>query len=195
MAPEQRDLIVEAIRRDEKLLIRWLTKKLGDADAARDVAQTVFMRVWAFAETATVENPRALIFKAAGNLALNEIKRRNRYYRRHVTPSEFTESDALDNVACAAPSPEKNASLREDVVLILNAIHALPDRPRQAFMMNRFEGLSYREIAKAMGVSESSIEKYMIEALKRLRQVLNADRNKGEKILNFPPIPDRRRNS
>ena len=54
MAPEQRDLIEEAIRRDEKLLIRWLTKKLGDSDAARDVAQSVFMRVWAYAETSVL---------------------------------------------------------------------------------------------------------------------------------------------
>lgn len=195
MAPEQRDLIEEAIRRDEKLLIRWLTKKLGDSDAARDVAQSVFMRVWAFAETSTVENPRALIFKAAGNLALNEIKRRNRFYQRHVTPSESAEKDALHNVASTAPSPETHASLREDVALILNAIHALPERPRQAFMMNRFDGLSYKEIAKTMGVSESSIEKYMIEALKQLRNVLNAERTKGEKIVTFPPIPDRRRKS
>ena len=195
MAPEQRILIEDAIRRDEKLLIRWLTKKLGDADAARDVAQSVFMRVWAFAETAKVDNPRALIFKAAGNLALNEIKRRNRFYRRHVTPSEFAEDDALHNVASSAPSPEKHASLREDVTLILNAIHALPERPRQAFMMNRFDGLSYREIAKSMGVSESSIEKYMIEALKKLRLVLNAERSKGEKVVTFPSAPDRRRKS
>lgn len=195
MAPEQRILIEDAIRRDEKLLIRWLTKKLGDADAARDVAQSVFMRVWAFAETARVDNPRALIFKAAGNLALNEIKRRNRFYRRHVTPSEFAEDDALHNVASSGPSPEKHASLREDVTLILNAIHALPERPRQAFMMNRFDGLSYREIAKSMGVSESSIEKYMIEALKKLRSVMNAERTKGEKIVTFPSAPDRRRKS
>jgi hypothetical protein len=43
-----------------------------------------------------------------------------------------------------------------------------------------------------MGVSESSIEKYMIEALKQLRKVLNAERTTGEKIVTFAPIPDRR---
>ncbi len=193
MTPDQRALIEKAIRKDEKLLVRWLTKKLGDVDAARDVAQSVFMRVWAFAETSKVENPRALIFKAAGNLALNEIKRRNRFYQRHVTPGEFAENDPLHNVASLAPSPEKHASLRQDVAITLNAIDTLPDRPRQAFMMNRFDGLSYKEIAKAMAVSESSVEKYMIEALKQLRRVLDAERNAVAKIVNLPLGPDRRR--
>ena len=193
MPPEQRDAIERAIRRDEKLLIRWLTKKLGDADAAHDVAQSVFMRVWAFAETSRVENPRALIFKAAGNLALNEIKRRNRFYRRHVTPSEHSEEDALENVASPAPSPEMQTSARQDLKHIMLAIRALPDRPRQAFMMNRFDGLSYKEIAQSLGVSESSIEKYMIEALKRLRQALADEQRRGEKVVSFPSSPDRRR--
>jgi len=194
MTPEQRDLIEKAIRQNEKILIRWLTKKLGDPDAAHDVAQNVFLRIWAFAETSEIENPRALIFKAASNLALNEMKRRNRYNRRHLAPSEFAEDDPIQHVPSSAPSPEKHASLREEVVITFKAINALPDRPRQAFVMNRFDGLSYKEIARALRVSESSVEKYMIVALKQLRRTLKPELENDSKIVSFPSPRDRRRN-
>lgn len=193
MSPEQREQIEKAIRQDEKLLVRWLTKKLGDPDAAHDVAQNVFLRVWAFAETNEIENPRALIFKAAANLALNEMKRRNRFNRRHIAPSAQAEDDPLQHVASTAPSPEKHASLREEVVITFNAINDLPDRPRQAFIMNRFDGLSYKEIAKTLRVSESSVEKYMIIALKQLRRALKPELEKDSKIVTFPRPRDRRR--
>lgn len=172
MTAEQRLLIENAIRRNEKMLIQWLTKKIGDPEAARDVAQSVFMRVWAYSEKTVVENPRALIFKTAHNLALNELKQRNRFNSRHVTSTEDDGGEVLDSVAMSAPSPEKQTSLREDVDIIMTAIDQLPARPRRAFILNRFDGLSYREIAEILQVSESSVEKYMIEALKRLRCVL-----------------------
>lgn len=185
MKPEQKAEIERAMRRDEKLLIRWLTQKLGDPDAARDVAQSVFLRVWAFAENSVVENPRALLFKTASNLALNELKRRNRFTSRHVEPGASSENDPLHNVASTSPSPEKQASLREDVSITLAAINALPDRLRRAFIMNRFEGRSYKEIADLMNVSESSIEKYMIEALKKLRATFDEDEENKSKVVKF----------
>ena len=193
VTPEQKAQIEQAVRQDEKLLVQWLTQKLGDPDAAKDVAQSVFLRVWAFAETGVVENPRALLFKTASNLALNELKRRNRYNRRHIEPKEFSENDPLYNVASSAPSPEKQASLREDIANTLAAIDALPDRPRRAFIMNRFDGLSYKEIAAILKVSESSVEKYMIVALKKLRESIGDRGRSQSKVVKFPPKPGRER--
>ena len=110
MTPEQKAEIERAMRRNEKLLIRWLTQKLGDPDAARDVVQSVFLRVWAFAENSVVDNPRALLFKTAGNLALNELKRRNRFTSRHVEPGASSENDPLHNVASTSPSPPERSA-------------------------------------------------------------------------------------
>jgi len=172
MTPDQTARLENAFRENENLLVKWLTKRMGDHDAASDVAQAVYLRVWAYAATAIINNPRALIFKTAGNLALNEMKRRNKFNRKHVTSSDGDGEGILDNLAAAGPNPEREACLKEEVRETLDAIRALPEQPRQAFIMNRFDGLSYKEIAKRMKVSESSVEKYMIEALKRLRRTL-----------------------
>ncbi len=172
MTPEQTTRIENAIRENENVLIRWLTKRLGDHDAASDVAQSVFLRVWVYAATDIVNNPRALIFKTAGNLAVNEMKRRKKFDRKHVATTDRDGQSTLQNIAAPGPTPEKDACLKEDVREMLEAIEALPEKPKRAFTMNRFDGLNYREIAKRMKVSESSVEKYMIDALKRLRQTL-----------------------
>ncbi len=192
MTPDQQKEIEQAMRRDEKLLIRWLTKKLGDSDTARDVVQSVFLRVWAFAENGIVENPRALLFKTASNLALNEMKRRNKFTRRHVEPSADSDNDALHNVPSLSPSPEKQASLREDVSITMAAINGLPENPRRAFIMNRFDGKSYKQIAVIMKVSESSVEKYMIEALKKLRISIAEANQKTTKVVKFARPQHRR---
>ncbi len=177
MTPEQTAKLETAIRENEGVLVKWLTRRLGDPDAAGDVAQSVFLRVWSYAETAIVTNPKALLFKTAGNLAVNEMKRRNTFNRRHIMPSENDDDDAIKNIAAAGPNPEKQTSLRQDVKKTLDAIAALPEPARTAFQMSRFDGLSYREIAKRMKVSESSVEKYMILALKELRKALSEDQS------------------
>lgn len=179
MTPEQTTRIESAIRDNEAVLVKWLTRRLGDPDAADDVAQSVFLRVWSYAATAMVNNPRALIFKTAGNLAINELKRRSTFNRRHIMSSEDDKNETISNIAGTDPTPEKQTSLRQDVKNTLDAIAALPEPARTAFSMNRFDGLSYREIAKRLNVSESSVEKYMIAALKQLREKLHEDeRNK-----------------
>jgi RNA polymerase sigma-70 factor (ECF subfamily) len=52
--------------------------------------------------------------------------------------------------------------------MVRTVLERLPDRVRAAFLLHRFEELSYSEIAKRLGVSVSSIEKYISQALKEL---------------------------
>ncbi len=166
-------LIVEkAIQRDEKKLINYLTKFLGDADTARDIAQSAFLRTWEYAERSQIDNPTGFLFKTATNLAKNEIRRRVRHNLRYVGTGAYSEDELDQELASLLPNPERHASLREDVDIISAAIHDLPKRPRIAFLLNRFEGLSYKEISGVLGVSESSVEKYIMNALKILRITL-----------------------
>ena len=66
------------------------------------------------------------------------------------------------------------------------AIENLPEKVRRAFIMNRFQEMSYREIADELGVSVSSVEKYMITALKTLRAAVNVHEQQKKKIIAFP---------
>src|SRR5206468_11373094 len=65
-------------------------------------------------------------------------------------------------------SPERVLLAREQVEMVRVVLEGLPDNVRAAFVLHRFEELGYSEIARRLGVSVSSIEKYISHALKEL---------------------------
>ena len=67
---------------------------------------------------------------------------------------------------------KREMEAKQTLTFIYQSLEGLPQNPRQAFILNRAKGLTYPEIAKQMGVSVSSVEKYILEALKHLRSAL-----------------------
>lgn len=166
--------VESAFRLHSRLLIGWLAKKFSDETIARDIAQDAFLRVWRSAHKTEIEDPRALIFKTATNLAANEFNARRRFRENHVDPASVSSADHIEMVADDDPSPERIASARQDYEACLEVIEKLPEKVRTAFIKSRFEALTYREIADQLNVSESSVEKYIITALNGLRRAVAA---------------------
>jgi RNA polymerase sigma-70 factor (ECF subfamily) len=158
-----------ATKANHGLLVGWLGKKLGNPEDAADVAQDVYMRVYRFASVEVIENPQALLFKTAANLAINELKRRGRILRRQVQVDDDSVACTVADLPSEDPTPEEAMGQKQDIGGMMDAIRALPEKPRTAFVKNRFEDKTYAVIATEMGVSESTVEKYMMDALKRLR--------------------------
>lgn len=184
---DPRRALEAAFREESALLHRWLSKRLGNADDAQDVLQSVYLRILSFGADHQIDNPKALIFRTAANLALNEMKRRNRFNVRHIEPSGEDETDPVLNVRCEAPTVEESLLAREAIEAAAAVVDALPEKARQAFLLNRVEGKTYKEIATALGVSQSSVEKYIIRALSDLRdlqrrQGTNADGPDGRPV-------------
>jgi len=65
-------------------------------------------------------------------------------------------------------SPERVLLAKEQVAMVRTVLERLPERVRAAFVLHRFDELGYAEIAKRLGVSVSSIEKYISQAMKEL---------------------------
>lgn len=183
---KQLQRLEKAFRKHDSMLIGWLSSKFGDSDAARDIAQDAYLRVWRFAQQNEIENPQAILFKTAANLAANEFKARKRFRSNHTNQGAENDEDHIQRLPSDAPSPEQASCALSDVKISIAAIDALPEKVRQAFIMNRFEELSYREIAQRLNVSVSSVEKYMITALKSLRSAVDVQQLKKTKIIAFP---------
>ena len=188
---ERRRALDGAIRRNDSILVKWLTAKFKDPETARDIAQSTYVRVLRFAERSEIDNPRALLFKTAANLAANEFRARRRARPVIVVERENSSRDLIEMVASDAPSPERAAQARHDLRLSLAAIEEMPTKVRRAFVASRFEGKNYREIASDMNVSESSVEKYIITALKTLRRAL--EQTEPPNVVPFArPITDKK---
>ena len=175
------------IRKNDSMIVGWLTRKFGDQETAKDIAQDVYLRVWRYAHETLIENPQAILFKTASNLAANEFRARHRFRLRHLTTTiDEDGGDPIQNLASDDPSPERAAEARSDMQASMAAIDRLPEKARRAFVMSRFQEMSYQDIARELGVSVSSVEKYIITALKALRVAVAIQEEKKRKVIAFP---------
>ncbi|HWU02594.1 MAG TPA: RNA polymerase sigma factor [Novosphingobium sp.] len=65
-------------------------------------------------------------------------------------------------------SPERVVAAREELAQVIAALTDLPERTRQAFVLHRFEEMTYPQIARHMGISVSAVEKHIMRAMHKL---------------------------
>ncbi len=154
-------------------LERFLQRKLDNPADAAEVAQEAYLRLYRLEYPDQLDNARAFLFQVASNLAIDQLRRRQLHYKylRAERP-DMVEGELPDTLTDTA-SPEKILSAQEKLARIYAAVDALPDKCRQAFLLHRTAGLSYSDIAKELGVSVSSVEKYILQALKHCRIALS----------------------
>lgn len=138
---------------------------LGDASGAEDVVQDVFLAVWHRRRELKVRGSmRTYLHVAVRNASLDRLKYLDGV-RRHRTTVATTMSRP-------ARSPDSALRERELADAVEAAIHRLPERAREVFIMSRSGGLSYAEIAAALEVSVKAVEASMSRALRSLRTQL-----------------------
>lgn len=150
-------------------LIRFLTARCGDAAAAEDVVQDVWIRLQGLSDEAVLEvrQPSAFLYRLAANLVLDRAKARRRAGARDLEWRRARLSSD-DDEASDAPSAEDAAWARQKLSRVMAVLDRLPPKTAEAFRLHRFEGLPQAEVADRMGVSRSSVEKYVAAALKEM---------------------------
>lgn len=143
-------------------LVRFLYRKVWEADRAQDLAQEVFVR----ALDHDPENPRAWLFTVAANLARDEARTAVRR-RRHL---ELIKSEPL---AAQAPSPDEELEARERLERVQAALAGLSERDREVLLLWD-AGLDYDEIAAQTGLARGAIGTTLARARKRLVEAHDA---------------------
>jgi RNA polymerase sigma factor (sigma-70 family) len=147
----------------ERDLRLWLQRRFVAAAEVEDIVQECYCRLARVTDVARIAEPRAYLFTIARNIALEH--RRRASVVRFETLSEIGEAQAGVDLL----SPERILAARQDVGRLQSALATLSDRARRIFLMRKVEGLSQREIAAALGVTESVVEN---DASRSLRTVL-----------------------
>lgn len=163
--------LLASFRENYEDLLRFLTRRTGSADRAADLVQDTYLRLATFQPAhLDIENPRAFVYRVAGNLAIDTLRREGRL------AADLTFLEAGEGVADSAPSPEASALARERLRWLEWALDELPVKPRLALLLSRVEGRSFAEIAHQLDVSESMVAKYIARALRHCRdQVRRSD--------------------
>ena len=143
-------------------LVKFLSARLGNAQAAEDVVHDAYVRVLERASDEPIQQPRAFLYRTALNLVIDG-HRRNAL--RQVEPLEVLDAEER----FFTPSPQVLMDHHQRLDLIQRALAELPAACRDSFLLRKLEGLSHPEIAERLGISRSMVEKHIVNAMKHCR--------------------------
>lgn len=156
--------VAELFESHNRALTRFLTARLKSSQEAKEVAQEAYIRMLQLDAPDGVSYLRAFLFKTAANLAADRLKSAAR--RGRIDQLAFF--DSMDS----APSAESSVAAAEELSALLQAIEMLPAKCRYAFVMHRFYGHEFSEIAQSMGLSERMVRIYVERAILFCRERL-----------------------
>lgn len=146
-------------------LCQYVMKSVGVGQAeAEDVVQTAFAKVSQI-ELVTIRNSRAFLYRTCRNIAV-DVKRRAQVRQKHVDVVAHSGS-SIDELA-----PERIVDGERDLKVVSQALWEMPQKRRKILIMSRFDGLSYAEIARREGLSETVVRKHISKALRDCQRAM-----------------------
>jgi len=146
----------------KELLYVHASKYLSDQEAAKDIIHDVFVNLWQQKDTLHIqENLKAYLYQSVRNRVINhQLKSRRADDYVHSFQRFLIHAQA-----------DTDYLVRENILTeqIEQQIASLPNRMRTVFELSRKEGLSHKEIAKQLDITEQSVRSHVKGALKILR--------------------------
>ncbi|MGC4098069.1 MAG: sigma-70 family RNA polymerase sigma factor [Nitrospira sp.] len=149
----------------EEDLFRFLVRRIKCAFTARDMTHNLFLKVTAQGETFHIQNPKAYLFRMAANLATDYLRVEQNRAAILAATNDLLWGD-IDS-----RDPERIMIARQELDRSAKVLASLPSMSRTIFHLNRYEGKTFPEIAKELGVSPSTVENHIRTVLKRLSKV------------------------
>ena len=147
----------------------WLARALSNSADVEDILQEAYCRLSSLADSDGIENPRAYFFKTVRHVVIDEIRRAK--VVRIETKAEMDDIYLMDDEM----TPERVISARRELQRVHELIEGLPPRCREVFKLRKIEGLSQKEIALKMGITENTVENEASRGLKRILKVMAED--------------------
>lgn len=148
----------EALYLDERPgLLRRAARRLGSASVAADLVQDVFLRLWERGPQ-PLHNDTAYLRRSVSNAIVDHV-------RAERVRNDYFEGIEPEQYAAPAPTPLDHVEPRDQLRRLDAQIRSLPERTRHIFLLNKVHGCNYSEIAEAIGISRSAVEKHMARAM------------------------------
>jgi RNA polymerase sigma-70 factor (ECF subfamily) len=176
----------ELVLRYQNRLVTVLGHLMNNADLAEDLAQEVFLRVYRARKRYTPGAKFSTwLFTIANNVASNARRSQSRRREVQVASSAGSSSTgvvSIDQMALAASGqmPTRQLDKAEMRAVVRQSLTALNDRQRMALLLNKFEEMSYAEIAEAMDLSPQAVKSLLSRARVQLRDVLEPYLDQGK---------------
>ena len=161
------DALASLYRRWRGPLVRLFRGRMGQRERAEDAVQEVFLRLAVSGRALAREEEAPYLSTTARSVAIDHWRRQGR--GPTLEPLEAADTTAADAQALPAAGerdcPVDVAAHRQRLARLNDAVAELPERQRQAFLLNRIDGLSHDEVAAAMGISTRMVAKHLSRAM------------------------------
>ena len=162
----------EIMSRWRERVAAFLLRMVGDYATAMDLTQECFVRLYTSRQS---YKPTAAFSTYLFQIACNLARSHARWRRRHPTvPLEDEDGIMVREPADTQLPPDSAADLREKIVMVNQAIAALPAELREALLLFTVEDMSHAEIATAMRCSQKAVETRIYRARQTLKSTLRA---------------------
>lgn len=163
---DERDQIAAWVAREilphEGLVRNWLARRWGRAIDLDDVLQEAYCRIAELTSVAHIENGRSYFFKTVQSVVMDGMRRAKVANIRYMTEIDWF--DVMDEYPLADRVVEANQELDR----VNSLLSKLSDTCRRVIELRRIQGLSQRETAAHLGVSESVVENHIVRGLKKV---------------------------
>jgi len=152
----------QLVLRYQRIVLGVAYRICGDPVLAQDVAQQTFIRIWEKLGTYRPEgNFRSWLCRIAANLTVDA-------FRQHKPTVDIDDLSLPDT----AQGPERSVLDHERAAVVRAALMRLPVHSRAALVLREYEGLSYQEIAAALGIPLGTVKSRINDARRRLQEEL-----------------------
>jgi RNA polymerase sigma factor (sigma-70 family) len=140
-------------------VFRYCRHQLGSREEAEDAVQSTFLNAFRGIKRGVVPDLEAAwLFKIAHNVCLS--RRRSAWRRGRIeSPADFEVIEEL------APAPSRRA---DELIGLQDVLERLPETQRRAILLREWQGLSYREIAEELELSQAAVETLIFRARRSL---------------------------
>src|SRR5688500_11358340 len=158
----------EEVQPHEPMLRAWLRAHFPSLTDTDDLVQESYARLLRARKNGHVTNAKSYLFKTALNAALDILRRKKVVSIEGV--GEFDSSFVLEE----RPDACEAASRTEELEILREAMQSLPTRCRQVFTLRKLYGLTHREIAVQLNISEKTVAEQVNRAMRRCAAFLRS---------------------
>jgi RNA polymerase sigma factor (sigma-70 family) len=162
----QETSLLETFLKCRQVLSRFIGRVVAPGDI-EDIVQETFIRSMQAGVVRRIDHPKAFMFRTARNLAFNHVQRLDNKARPHML--DFLDEETQP----ATETLEAQFESQERFDYFCRAINQLPVKCRRAFILRKIYGLTQKEVAKFLEMTEGNVEKHVSRGLTRCIEYMN----------------------
>ena len=158
-------------------------RMLGNREEAEEATQDVFLRIYRSLDEFRGESKlSSWIFRITANVCISRLRRKQLEVASLDEPVAYVDKTAAALIPDDRPGPAEQLESQETAEILRAQVRRLPPDWAQAISLHHFQGMSYEEVAEAMGIPRATVATYILRGRRQLAKQLTAAIGKDELI-------------